>query len=101
MRAICAGAGQRRNHAHCCVGLLSGMDYVGTVAFFDGAKRLLGMPWLQRHVEVSMIQDGATASGSSMNRALEEPLVPGDQILDWYRLDERLTKCLDERRART
>jgi hypothetical protein len=97
------------------------MDYVGTVAFFDGEKHLLGsrkyrLPGeasivtlvdrvmadvrhalVQRPIEVAVIQDGAPELWAAMTRALDaEPLVPRwTEVLDWYHLDERLTKCLD------
>jgi hypothetical protein len=97
------------------------MDYVGTVAFFDGEKRLLGsrkyrLPGdanivtivdrvmadlrhalVQRPIEVAVIQDGAPELWSAMISALrQEPLVRcWTEVLDWYHVDERLTKCLD------
>ncbi len=56
------------------------MDYVGTVA-----------------VEVAVIQDGAPELWTAIKNALRnEALVPRwTEVLDWYHLDERLTKCLD------
>jgi hypothetical protein len=97
------------------------MDYVGTVALLDGDKNLLEsrkyrlpgdadvativariMEDLrhllhQRPVDVAVIQDGAPELWSAITAALAlEPLVPHwTEVLDWYHLDERLTKCLD------
>jgi len=97
------------------------MDYVGTVAFFGDDKQLLEarkyrLPGeaniasiiervmadvrhalVQRPVELAVIQDGAPELWSAMQTALRnEPLVPTwTEVLDWYHLDERLTKCLD------
>ena len=97
------------------------MDYVGTVAFFDGDKNLLGsrkyrLPaeadvetivervmadirhtLMQRPVDLAVIQDGAPELWSAITAALErEPAVKAwTEVLDWYHLDERLTKCLD------
>ena len=97
------------------------MDYVGTVAFFDEDKNLLAsrkyrLPGdaevtvivervmadlrhalVQRPVEVAVIQDGAPELWSAMMASLaKEPLVARwTEVLDWYHLDERLTKCLD------
>ena len=97
------------------------MDYVGTVAFFDEDQHLVGsrkyrLPGnadianivervvadvrhalVQRPVEVAVIQDGAPELWSAIKTALrQEPLVPSwTEVLDWYHLDERLTKCLD------
>ena len=97
------------------------MDYVGTVAFFDEDKHLVGsrkyrLPGeadiativervmadvrhalVQRPVEVAVIQDGAPELWSAITTALRaEPTVSRwTEVLDWYHLDERLTKCLD------
>lgn len=97
------------------------MDYVATVAFFDADKHLVAsrkyrlpgeadiativervMADLrhalgQRPVEVAVIQDGAPELWSAIKTALaNEPLVhTWTEVLDWYHLDERLTKCLD------
>lgn len=97
------------------------MDYVGTVAFFDADKTLLGsrkyrLPGeadiseivervmadvrhaiVQRPVELAVVQDGAPELWTAMQSAMKhEPLVSAwTEVLDWYHLDERLTKCLD------
>jgi hypothetical protein len=97
------------------------MDYVATVAFFDDDKHLVGSrkyrvpgeadiatimervmadvrhALVQRPVELAVIQDGAPELWSAITTALRnEPLVPRwTEVLDWYHLDERLTKCLD------
>lgn len=97
------------------------MDYVGTVAFFDEEKRLLASrkyrvpgeadiamivnhvmadvrhALVQRPVSVAVIQDGAPELWAALETALEkEPTVQGwTEVLDWYHLDERLTKCLE------
>lgn len=97
------------------------MDYVGTVAFLDENKNLLDsrkyrLPGdadiaaiverimsdlrhalMQRPVEVAVIQDGAPELWSAISAALaREPSAPRwTEVLDWYHLDERLTKCLE------
>jgi hypothetical protein len=97
------------------------MDYVGTVALLDEEKNLLAsrkyrLPGdadvativervladvrhelVQRPVEIAVIQDGAPELWSAITTALaQEPLVPHwTEVLDWYHLDERLSKCLD------
>ena len=97
------------------------MDYVGTVAFLDAEKNLLGsrkyrLPGeadvativervmadlrhmlVQRPVDIAVIQDGAPELWLAVTTALaQEPLAPRwTEVLDWYHLDERLTKCLD------
>jgi len=97
------------------------MDYVGTVAFFDEDKHLVGsrkyrLPGdadiatlvervmadvrhalVQRPIDVAVIQDGAPELWSAITTALRaEPLVRRwTEVLDWYHVDERLTKCLD------
>jgi hypothetical protein len=97
------------------------MDYVGTVAFLDDNKQLLASrkyrvpadadvstivarvmadlrhALVQRPVEIAVIQDGAPELWSAMKSALgTEPLVHGwTEVLDWYHLDEHLSKCLD------
>jgi hypothetical protein len=97
------------------------MDYVGTVAFFDDDKELVGsrkyrLPGnadiativervmadvrhalVQRPVDLAVIQDGAPELWTAITAALRnEPLVhQWTEVLDWYHLDERLTKCLD------
>jgi len=97
------------------------MDYVGTVAFFDEDMRLLTtrkyrLPGeaeistivdrvmadvrhalVQRPVDVAVIQDGAPELWTAIQTALKkEPMVrTWTEVLDWYHLDERLTKCLD------
>jgi hypothetical protein len=97
------------------------MDYVGTVAFLDDDRQLLGsrkyrLPGesdislivdrvmadvrhalAQRPIDVAVVQDGAPELWSAMKTALRrEPLVPSwTEVLDWYHVDERLTKCLD------
>lgn len=97
------------------------MDYIGTVAMLDSTGAPLttrkyrlpasGKPKLitkrmmadlrqmlgQRPVDVAVVQDGARELWREMRSALAgEPLVQGwTEVLDWYHLDERLTKCLD------
>jgi len=97
------------------------MDYVGTVAFFGDAKQLLASrkyrhpaaaeistivdrvmadvrhALAHRPVDVAVIQDGAPELWSAIQSALRrEPAVHSwTEVLDWYHLDERLTKCLD------
>jgi hypothetical protein len=97
------------------------MDYVGTVALLDEDKNLLEsrkyrLPGdadvavivervmadvrhvlMQRPVEIAVIQDGAPELWSAITTGLaQEPLVPRwTEVLDWYHLDERLSKCLD------
>lgn len=97
------------------------MDYIGTVAMLDSSgaplatrkyrlaaygdpksitermmadlRQMLG----QRPVDVSVVQDGAPELWREMREALaDEPLAQRwTEVLDWYHLDERLTKCLD------
>ena len=52
---------------------------------------------VQRPLNVAVIQDGAPELWSAIQTALRhEPAVDGwTEVLDWYHLDERLTKCLD------
>jgi hypothetical protein len=97
------------------------MDYVGTVAYFDAHRTLLGsrkyrLPGeasicgivervmsdvrhalAQRPVELAVVQDGAPELWAAIQSALRnEPQVSTwTEVLDWYHLDERLTKCLD------
>jgi hypothetical protein len=97
------------------------MDYVGTVAFFDADRTLLGSrkyrvpgeaniseivervmsdvrhALIQRPVEPAVVQDGASELWTAIQSALRnEPQVSTwTEVLDWYHLDERLTKCLD------
>ena len=97
------------------------MDYVGTVAFLDDNKQLLASrkyrvpadadvttivervmadlrhALVQRPVEIAVIQDGAPELWSAMKSALDaEPLADTwTEVLDWYHLDERLSRCLD------
>jgi hypothetical protein len=97
------------------------MDYVGTVAFFDADRTLLGSrkyrgpgeanvseivervmsdvrhALIQRPVELAVVQDGASELWTAIQSALRnEPQVSTwTEVLDWYHLDERLTKCLD------
>lgn len=97
------------------------MDYIGTVALLDDDKQLLAS-WkyrlpgnaqiatlvervmadvqhvlTQRPVEVAVIQDGAPELWAATTAGLgREPRVLGwTEVLDWYHLDERLTRCLD------
>ena len=97
------------------------MDYIGTVALLDDDKQVLAS-WkyrlpgnaqiatlvervmadvqhvlTQRPVEVAVVQDGApelwAATPAGLGRV---PRVLGwTEVLDWYHLDERLTRCLD------
>jgi hypothetical protein len=97
------------------------MDYVGTVAFLDENKQLLEsrkyrLPGdadisaiverimsdlrhtlMQRPIELAVIQDGAPELWSALSAALSrEPSMPRwTEVLDWYHLDERLTRCLE------
>jgi hypothetical protein len=98
------------------------MDYVGTITFVDkDGERLAGREYRLpsdvepalvvtrvmadlRHaltqcprLQVAVVQDGAPELWNALTKALRaEPLVNRFvEILDWYHLDERLTKCLD------
>jgi hypothetical protein len=97
------------------------LDYVGTVSLLDKAgaplaTRKYRLPGeanpmgivermaadvrhalMQRPLPVSIIQDGAPDLWRVLTRALdEEPSVANwTEVLDWYHLDERLSKCLD------
>jgi hypothetical protein len=52
---------------------------------------------VHRPVDVAVIQDGAPELWTALETALgKEPTVLGwTAVLDWYHLDERLTKCLE------
>jgi hypothetical protein len=98
------------------------MDYVGTVALFGEDKELLSTRKYRspadapvddivarmmadvRHalgqlpqLRIAVVQDGAPELWNAVPSALsEEPLVSTwTETLDWYHLDERLSKCLD------
>lgn len=98
------------------------MDYVGTVALLqeDGTllntrKYRLGAgrepdEIVERmvadvrhdltqspHLKIAVVQDGAPEMWNAVTNGLsEEPLVRSwTETLDWYHLDERLSKCLD------
>lgn len=98
------------------------MDYVGTITFVDkDGEKLAGREYRLpsdvdsafvvtrvmadlRHalgqrpkLQVAVVQDGAPELWKAIAKALRaEPLVKKwVEILDWYHLDERLTKCLD------
>jgi len=51
----------------------------------------------QRPLAISVVQDGARELWNQVTMALrQEPLVSEwTEVLDWYHLDERLSKCLD------
>jgi hypothetical protein len=98
------------------------LDYVGTVSFVDRhGKRIESRQYripsdaepeaiVERMMEdlrhamaqcpklrVSVVQDGAPELWNAIRTALEcEPLVKRwDEALDWYHVDERLSRCLD------
>jgi hypothetical protein len=98
------------------------MDYVGTVSLLDeGGERLTTRKYrlpgeadasllLERmmadvrraleqrpQLSVTVVQDGAPELWHALAKALkDEPLVTSwQEVLDWYHLDERLTKCLE------
>ena len=96
------------------------MDYVGTVSLMgsdgplvtrkyrspaDAAPSAITQRMMadlhhalgQRPVDVAVVQDGAPELWRAMREALEgEPLASTwTEVLDWYHLDERLSKCLD------
>src|SRR5262249_49644178 len=52
---------------------------------------------VQRPVELVVVQDGASELWAAIQSALRsEPQVSTwTEVLDWYHVDERLTKCLD------
>lgn len=107
--------------AHLCGSAEWRMDYIGTVSLLDSTRtplvtrkyrspadadpeaitqrmmadlrHALG----QRPVDVAVVQDGAPELWRVMTAALkDEPLTQTwTEVLDWYHLDERLTKCLD------
>lgn len=98
------------------------MDYVGTVCLVDGTgQRLVSRQYRLpsdvtpepiiarmladvRHVlgqrpdiGVVVVQDGAPELWKSLGNALrsESAVRSWEEVLDWYHLDERLSKCLD------
>jgi hypothetical protein len=98
------------------------MDYVGTVALLKGDGTLLTTrkyrlgaerepdEIVERmmadvrhdltqspHLKITVVQDGAPEVWNVVTKALsEEPRVATwTETLDWYHLDERLSKCLD------
>ncbi len=98
------------------------MDYVGTVCFVDGQGEVLATrkyrgcadeppgrtvePMMDdvRHaltqrpgLKICVVQDGAPEMWKATTAALRrEPLVDDwFEALDWYHLDERLSRCLD------
>jgi hypothetical protein len=97
------------------------MDYVGTFSLLDEAgkpvvtrkyrlpgeanpavivERLMAdarRALEQRPLTIAVVQDGAPELWKLMSEALaNEQLVPTwTEVLDWYHLDERLSKCLD------
>lgn len=98
------------------------MDYVATFSLLDDVGKPLttrkyrlpgyGAAWpivesvmadVRRALEqrpqlqIAVVQDGAPELWKLMKRALnDEPLVSEwTEVLDWYHVDERLTKCLD------
>ena len=98
------------------------MDYVGTVTWVDSSgERLSSRQYRspsdagpehvttrmmadvrhslaqQAHLEIAVIQDGAPELWRTMRTALEnEPAVKKwDEVLDWFHLNEHLSKCLD------
>ncbi len=97
------------------------MDYVGTVSLVDESghqlvTRKYRLPahqnpriildrmmadvrraLTQRPLEVSVVQDGAPELWKEVAKALkrEELVADWTEVLDWYHLDERLSRCLD------
>lgn len=97
------------------------MDYVGTVALLDeSGKQLVTRKYrlpahgdaraivermladvrqalAQRPLSIAVVQDGAPELWKLLANALRhEPVVDEwTEVLDWYHLDERLSKCLD------
>lgn len=97
------------------------MDYVGRVAFVDVEGELLDAKkyrapadadiallvervmadvkhaLVQSPIEIAVVQDGAPELWTAITKALstEPSVATWTEVLDWYHLDERLTKCLD------
>lgn len=97
------------------------MDYIGTVSFLDKAGEVLVTrkyrvqgearpyeivsPMLddvthalsqQPSLEVSVVQDGAMELWNNLRESLraEESVTSWHEVLDWYHMDERLSRCL-------